>query len=698
MLFANRTDQPKRWKIQDAQCQWDVAVDELVHAPQPEPSMREGGLQLDPEVQTENPAHTTSSGSTTGVERGLETLAVRTSSSSSSSQTAGSVVGSIPPLAADDSAEGASQRGAARGLRTDVDPTRREGQEGKKGTVISMKSNYYEVRTAPGWALYEYRVDVLPEVDRTTLKKTLFKRGIAGADMQFGYVFDGTVLYTPKVLGTAEAAFTMVVEDTVAKIPRQVVVKLVTALDSGSPAYVAIYNLLLRKCMFQLGLLEMGRNFFDPVAAIDIPAHRLTLARYVTSIRHHEDKMLLCVETTHKVLRMDSVLLVIKGLERSFGANQNAFREAVKKELNGTIVMTTYNRKTYHIDDIEFDKSPQSMFERKGEQQTLVDYYRVRHSLTIKDLKQPLLKAKASKRDLHAGKAADPGDILLVPELCQSTGLTDNMRANFSLMKELSKYLHQAPQEKGPVSMDLTSACGSTQSREFKIYIYIKSELVNWGMELDGKLVELKGRILAKEVVSFAKGTHQVDDKGDFTMAFRSQQMLTSVNLTTWVIIVPQRDFAGVDNLVRTMTKVAAPLSMAIGNPKQIIKVPDARSGSYLSAMEDALNLKPQMIFVILPNNKAELYNVVKKRLAVDKGGAMVATFSANFTKYFSTTSLFKNNDELCETMLADLIKCCHNFQEVNGELPERIIMYRDGVGEGQLKRSILSYVKYYAY
>ncbi|ODN02964.1 Protein piwi [Orchesella cincta] len=177
----------------------------------------------------------------------------------------------------------------------------------------------------------------------------------------------------------------------------------------------------------------------------------------------------------------------------------------------------------------------------------------------------------------------------------------------------------------------------------------IKSELVNWGMELDGKLVELKGRILAKEVVSFAKGTHQVDDKRRLYNG-RSDQMLTSVNLTTWVIIVPQRDFAGVDNLVRTMTKVAAPLSMAIGNPKQIIKVPDARSGSYLSAMEDALNLKPQMIFVILPNNKAELYNVVKKRLAVDKG------------------------------------ECCHNFQEVNGELPERIIMYRDGVGEGQLK------------
>ncbi|ODM95894.1 Protein piwi [Orchesella cincta] len=501
--------------------------------------------------------------------------------------------------------------------------------------------------------------------------------------MQFGYVFDGTVLYTPKVLGTAEAAFTMVVEDTVAKIPRQVVVKLVTALDSGSPAYVAIYNLLLRKCMFQLGLLEMGRNFFDPVAAIDIPAHRLTLW---------------------------------PGLERSFGANQNAFREAVKKELNGTIVMTTYNRKTYHIDDIEFDKSPQSMFERKGEQQTLVDYYRVRHSLTIKDLKQPLLKAKASKRDLHAGKAADPGDILLVPELCQSTGLTDNMRANFSLMKELSKYLHQAPQEKGPVSMDLTSACGSTQ----------RYDQVGAGQLGDGVGREAGG----------AQGSHsrkgsRLVCKGN-SPSGRQRRLYNGVQipanahqreLNNMGHHVPQRDFAGVDNLVRTMTKVAAPLSMAIGQSKN---VPDARSGSYLSAMEDALNLKPQMIFVILPNNKAELYNVVKKRLAVDKGVPSQCFLAKNVTSKGLMSIATKvvvqmnaklggepwtlklpkscmfvgfdvyhgakgskggsNNDELCETMLADLIKCCHNFQEVNGELPERIIMYRDGVGEGQLK------------
>jgi len=166
----------------------------------------------------------------------------------------------------------------------------------------------------------------------------------------------------------------------------------------------------------------------------------------VTSIRHHEQKILLCVETTHKVLRLDSALHIIKGLERSCGSNRAAFIDAVTKEFKDTIVMTSYNRKTYHVDGVTFDQSPTSTFELKnGLVVTLAEYYKSKYDTEIKDLHQPLLIAKPSKRDMQRG---DTGDVLLVPELCQSTGLTDAMRANFSLMKELAKYLHQGPQEK----------------------------------------------------------------------------------------------------------------------------------------------------------------------------------------------------------------------------------------------------------
>ena len=125
------------------------------------------------------------------------------------------------------------------------------------------------------------------------------------------------------------------------------------------------------------------------------------------------------------------------------------------------------------------------------------------------------------------------------------------------------------------------------------------------------------------------------------------------------------------------------------------------------------------MIFVILPNNKAELYSQVKKSLALDNGipsqcflaknvtskglmsiatkvvvqmnakmggepwaiklplpntmfigfdvykgkignktgtiSAMVATFSPKFTKYFSTTSIYNNVEEMGRNMRTDI-------------------------------------------
>ena len=46
--------------------------------------------------------------------------------------------------------------------------------------------------------------------------------------------------------------------------------------------------------------------------------------------------------------------------------------------------------------------------------------------------------------------------------------------------------------------------------------------------------------------------------------------MLSAVEMKQWVVLVPQRDAPGVDNLVKTMAKVSTPLSMKIANPKEV--------------------------------------------------------------------------------------------------------------------------------
>ena len=39
-------------------------------------------------------------------------------------------------------------------------------------------------------------------------------------------------------------------------------------------------------------------------------------------------------------------------------------------------------------------------------------------------------------------------EISLIPELCEMTGLTDQHRANFNLMKDMAHILHKSPQER----------------------------------------------------------------------------------------------------------------------------------------------------------------------------------------------------------------------------------------------------------
>lgn len=61
--------------------------------------------------------------------------------------------------------------------------------------------------------------------------------------------------------------------------------------------------------------------------------------------------------------------------------SQESFRDECTKEFIGSIVITRYNNRTYRIDDIEWDKSPNDTFTMAdGSKTTFIEYYRfIRH-------------------------------------------------------------------------------------------------------------------------------------------------------------------------------------------------------------------------------------------------------------------------------------------------------------------------------
>lgn len=51
-----------------------------------------------------------------------------------------------------------------------------------------------------------------------------------------------------------------------------------------------------------------------------------------------------------------------------------------------------------------------------------------RYNIQIRDQKQPMLVSRPTEKNIRGGQDEF---IMLIPEICRATGLTDNMRNNF---------------------------------------------------------------------------------------------------------------------------------------------------------------------------------------------------------------------------------------------------------------------------
>jgi len=105
---------------------------------------------------------------------------------------------------------------------------------------------------------------------------------------------------------------------------------------------------------------------------ISVPQHRLELwPGYQTSIRQHESEILLCAEVTHKVMRMETCLNILRQCSEVRGGDYKAL---FSKAVVGTVVLTEYNNRTYRIDDVDWNITPSSTFRRGNEDITYIDY------------------------------------------------------------------------------------------------------------------------------------------------------------------------------------------------------------------------------------------------------------------------------------------------------------------------------------
>ncbi|XP_077498582.1 piwi-like protein 1 [Amblyomma americanum] len=271
----------------------------------------------------------------------------------------------------------------------------------------------------------------------------------------------------------------------------------------------------MRRNLERLDFVQINRYFFDKRAVASIPQHALELWQgLVTAIGQHDAGVLLVTDTLHKVLRRDSVFDLMSQIQHV----PNYKNECVKR-VAGCIVMTPYNNKTYKVDGIDWDMNPACTFQTKKGPKTYADYYRNQYERRIRDMRQPLLVVRPKEKDLRAGRTQN---IYLVPELCVLTGLTDEMRAKVSVMRDLAQHTRVEPSKRVRNLLEFMDRINNNDA--------IRNDMDSWGIRFDDSLVRIDARVLPPEKVMQGSNAYRYSAAtADFSRETRNRPLHVAV-------------------------------------------------------------------------------------------------------------------------------------------------------------------------
>lgn len=599
--------------------------------------------------------------------------------------------------------------------------------QGSSGSTISASCNYIKLTTEGERGVFEYCVQFNPEVDAKSIRNRLLSEHVGKIRMFDG----GSCLYIPKKLPLPRTEITC-------KHPidnSEIIMTLIFIKHKRLGECIHLFNILFKKIMHALLYSRVGRNYFDPHHTRLIPQHKLeVLPGYAVAVDEYEGGVMLCLDTQHRIMRTENVLEAMVNLRLM---SKQQFKEAAFKSLVGTTVLTRYNNKTYKIDDIMWDSNPKATFEtHDGRSISYIQYYKSQYNIDIVDIEQPLLLNKQTKK----GQNLEEIDryICLVPELCYLTGLTDEMRSDFKVMKDVSMYTRVTPNQRLSALRTFLDNVENTPEA--------KQILSNWGLTIENATMDLLARILEPEVILFGEGVRDSSDKADWNSLVCKNKVLGPVDLKNWYVFYTPRDERNANEFAQNMVRLSAPTGMRISQPR-LHKLKDDRTDTYVTALKELNISDVQILVFICPVARDDRYAAIKRLCCVHMpiptqvinsrtlsnpqkvrsitqkialqmncklGGtlwslrfpvknwmicgidvyhnvgksqsvcAFVSSLNNDITRWFS--SVVFQEKELGDQYKTAFIKALEKYREMNGIFPSNVVIFRDGVGDGQLK------------
>ncbi|KAM3131412.1 hypothetical protein pb186bvf_016484 [Paramecium bursaria] len=505
-----------------------------------------------------------------------------------------------------------------------------------------------------------------------------------------------------------------------------------------SPVKQAI-NAAIKKALKELGLVEMGRNakFYDQRQLNNnrIPEHNLKVWRGVkTSLCIYQGKPFIQIDTASRVLREETALQMMEDL----GLNKGRNVKDIQNEMIGLSVLAAYgNFRIYRIDDLEFKKNPQTKFAlNDGKEVTFVKYYKDKYNITIKNEKQPLI--------VYRDKRNPDKITYLIPELLNMTGLTDKLRSNFRVMKDLAEYTKLEPDQR-------FNEIKGYQDKLEKVLKQYNLKLAT-GPGSSG----VNGQLLVGPTLKLGSKSINTDQNAFFILR---DNVFKSSHIKDWFLIYQGRgkqDDGDADFLVDELRQTADKIGIKMEKPYFIV-MKDGNPNAWVDTLRDEIGKggAPQMIVsFIQERDKERLYSALKKFCFQEKGIShqniltkflknkntkavaskiaqqmsvklgfplwatprpkgvsektmvvgidifhkliqgknsclgFVAHLDGDCQTIFAKNIIMRPGQELCQEIGSAMTQAIMAYYVQNGKkyLPDTIVVYRDGVGSGQIQ------------
>lgn len=612
---------------------------------------------------------------------------------------------------------------------------------------IRIITNSFRLSRSPINEVTFYSVAYTPEIgpDNRYLRRQLLSKSRSKISGTIGhFIITGNMLISSR---KTNSAFTV-------EVSSSEISYIISIIPSGSitrdniGSFNMYLNCSIKEMLSALGYKQLTRKpqFYDPIQLEKLPEQGLDILKgYLAVFSHYLNETILTIDTSNKLIWQISVLQHIESIKKSY-SNTN-LSHIIKTQLIGSTVMTIYgNFRCYRIEDVLFEENPTKAFNRQEGPSTYMSYYKSRYNISITDLRQPLLQTYSER-----GRKI----INLVPELCVLTGITEDLKRNYSAMSKIIQHTMLAPNKRLEKTVNL--------ARKLSSDALCRQISESYSIQVDPRPIEVAAAKLQLGEIKLGKGKQDVANvkNGNFNI---NSKIFYPKPINTWAVLMTEKDQKNRDLLIKMILSKAGQIGLNMGRAVQIT-YHQRDLKNLIARMNESSDTLPEIALIVLPNVEVEMYNQIKEACALSSGiptqcirssrlsdskridavmmkivlqiaaktGSIlwkipqnptgiprktmvvgidvfhdtvnksrsvlgfVASIDPGFTSYFNTIRMHSGVGEELAGYVGDCLRealLAFNKETNFKFLPEAVIVYRDGVGDSQIEAAKMAEVE----